>query len=122
MEKILDAQVRKILFATMKENGFTQVEITEIIGNKFKGELEKMLKEAVLTLDKGFNEDNYELMQLTVSDDNEWSIKNIITELIKLRKQLGINACKKEAAKENANPASENTVDNSTEESNSPTE
>ena len=122
MEKILDAQVRKNLFATMKENGFTQVEITEIIGNKFKGELEKMLKEAVLTLDKGFNEDNYELMQLTVSDDNEWSIKNIITELIKLRKQLGINACKKEAAKENTNPASENTVDNSTEESNSPTE
>ena len=122
MEKILDAQVRKNLFATMKENGFTQVEITEIIGNKFKGELEKMLKEAVLTLDKGFNEDNYELMQLTVSDDNEWSIKNIITELIKLRKQLGINACKKEAAKENANPTSENTVDNSTEESNSPNE
>lgn len=122
MEKILDAQVRKNLFATMKENGFTQVEITEIIGNKFKGELEKMLKEAVLTLDKGFNEDNYELMQLTVSDDNEWSIKNIITELIKLRKQLGINACKKKAAKENANPSSENTVDNSTEESNSPTE
>jgi len=94
MGKILDAQVRKNLFATMKENGFTQNEITEIIGNKFKSELEGLLKEAILTLDKGLAEENYDLMALTVSDDNEWNIKNLIAELVKVRKQLGINSQK----------------------------
>ena len=94
MEKILNSEARKALFETMKENGFTQRESTEIIGKKFMTELEKLLKEAVSTLDKGMSEENYELMDLTVSNTNEWNISNLIKELMNVRKQLGINTQK----------------------------